>query len=282
MLGRGHFVVLRLGQNPQLPQLLVQVLHEGGHSGLDSSKVVVLQLLALGSLGAEQRSAAEPQVRALLIELFVHQEVLLLRAHSGDDALAFGVSKQPQDPHCLAAQVLHGPQQGSLLIQNFAAVRAEGRGNVQGVSLNKGVGGGVPSGVAPGLKGGPQSAGWEGGGIGFAPDQLLAGELHDDPPVGGGGDEAVVLLGSDAIQRLEPVGVMSSTLFHGPVLHGVGHSIGHIEIQVLAFVDGLAQGLIYVLGQPLLHDVVVEHRGTKELGNAFAGFRTGHSHTTLS
>ena len=95
VLGRSHFVVLRLGQNPQLPQLLIQILHKLCHPGLDGAKVVVVQLLALGSFGAEQRSAAEPQVRALLIELFVHQEVLLLRAHSGDDALAFGVSKQP-------------------------------------------------------------------------------------------------------------------------------------------------------------------------------------------
>ena len=53
VLGGGHLVVLGLGGDAQGPQGLVQVLHVGGHPGLDSAEVVVVQLLAPGGLGAE-------------------------------------------------------------------------------------------------------------------------------------------------------------------------------------------------------------------------------------
>ena len=56
-----------LAQHAQLPQLLIQILHEGGHPGLDGTVVVVVQLLPLGGLGAEQGAAAQRQVLPLLI-----------------------------------------------------------------------------------------------------------------------------------------------------------------------------------------------------------------------
>ena len=199
MLGGGHLVVFGFGQNAQLPQLFVQVFHKGGHPGLDSAKVVVLQLLALGGLGAEQGAAGKAQVRALVIQCLVHQEVLLLRAHGGDDPLGLLVPKQPQNAQGLDIQVLHRAQQGGLLVQNLAAVRTEGGGNVEGVPLHKGVRGGVPGGVAPSLEGGAQAAGGERGGVGLAFNQLFSGELHNHPPVRGGGDEAVVLFRGDAV-----------------------------------------------------------------------------------
>ena len=58
MLGRGHLVVLGLGQNAQLPELLVQVRHILRHTGLDNAEIMVVHLLTLGGLGAEQRAAA--------------------------------------------------------------------------------------------------------------------------------------------------------------------------------------------------------------------------------
>ena len=74
------------------------------------------------------------------------------------------------------------------------------------------------------------------------------------------------------------MGVVGGALFHGPVLHGVGHRVGHVQIQVLALVDGFPQGLVHIFGQPFLHDVIVKHRAAKELGDIFAGFRTTHNH----
>ena len=43
-------------------------------------------------------------------------------------------------------------------------------------------------------------------------------------------------------------------------------------VTPFALVDGLAQGLVNVLGQPFLHHIVVEHRAAEQLGNIFAVF----------
>ena len=199
VLGGGHLVVLCFRQDAQLPQLLVQLLHKGGDSRFDGPEIVVLQLLALGGLGPEQGAAAEHQVLAALVELPVHQEVLLFGAHRGDDPLGGLVAENAQDAQGLAGEVLHRAQQGGLLVQHLPAVGAERRGDVEGVPLHESVGGGVPGGVAPGLEGSSKAAAGEGGGVGLALDQLFAGKLHDDPAVGGGGDEAVVLLRGNAV-----------------------------------------------------------------------------------
>ena len=62
MLGGGHLVVLGLGEDAQLPQLFVQVLHVCLDPGLDGAEIVVVQLLALGRLRAEQGAASVDQI----------------------------------------------------------------------------------------------------------------------------------------------------------------------------------------------------------------------------
>ena len=74
-------------------------------------------------------------------------------------------------------------KQRRLFVQRLAAIGAEGRGDAEDAVLDKGVRGGIPCGVAPGLKGGPQAAGGEAGGVRFALDELFAGKFHDDVAV---------------------------------------------------------------------------------------------------
>ena len=231
MLGGSHLVVLRLGQYTQLPQLLIQLPHERGHAGLDGAVIVVVQLLTLGRLGAEQRPTAQLQVLAALVGALVDEKILLLGAHLGRDMLDLRVAKQPQDADACAVQLPHRAQQGGLLIQRLAAVRAEDGGDVQGVVLHEGVGGGVPGRVASGLKGGPQAAGGEAGGIGLTLVQLLGAQLHPHAVLAVAGDEAVVLLGGEAGHGLKPVGVVGGALFNGPVLHRAGDLAGYGTIQ---------------------------------------------------
>ena len=275
MLGGGDLVVLGFGQHPQLPQLPVQVPHKSGHPGLDGPIVVVVHLLALGGLGSKKGAAAEDQVPALLVELLVNEEIFLLGPHGGDHLLGLLIAQQAQQPEGLVAQGLHRAQQRGLLVQHLAAVGAEGGGDVQGAPLDKGIGGRVPGGVAPGLKGSPQAARGERRGVRLALDELLAGKLHNHPAIAGGGDEAVVLFGGNAVERLKPVGIVGGAQLHGPVLHGGGHGVGHGQVQLLALVDGFAQGAVHVLGQALHHHVVVEDGAAEELGNRLAVFGTG-------
>ena len=231
VLGGSHLVVLRLGGNAHLPQLLIQLVHEFRHPGLDGPVVVVVQFLALGGFGAEQGPAAEDQVLPAAVHLLVDEEILLLRAYLGGDVLGLSVAEQPQDADALGVQQLHGTQQGGLFVQSLAAVGTENGGDIQGLILHKGVGRGIPGGVAPGLEGGPQAAGGEAGGVRLAPGQLLAGQLHQHAGGPLGGDEAVVLLGGEAGHGLEPVGIVGGPLFNGPFLHGGGNLVGDGAVQ---------------------------------------------------
>ena len=60
---------------------------------------MVVELVALGRLGAEQRAAGRDQVGALEVELLVDQEVLLLGPDRREDALGLRVAEQAQRPH---------------------------------------------------------------------------------------------------------------------------------------------------------------------------------------
>ena len=265
MLSRGYLVVLGLRQDAESPERLIQILHIRGHSGADGTEVMVLQLLPPGGLCAEQGPAAHSQVLPLLIEGLVNQKILLLRPYLGSDPLRLCVAEEPEDADRLAADLVHGPQKRRLLVQGFAGVGAEDGGDAQAALLDEGKGGGIPGGVAPGLKGGPQTAGGEGGGIRFTPDQLLAGEFHHDLSAAHRGDEAVVLLRRDAGHGLEPVGEMGGAFFHGPLLHGLSDLIGGGEVQGRPLRYALLPGAVRRRGETLLHSAFIKYQTPKQL-----------------
>ena len=265
MLGGGHLVVLGFAEHAQLPQLLIQILHIGGDPGPDGAIVVVVQLLSLGGLCAEQGPAAHPQVLPLGVLGLVHQEVLLLRPHLNHHPFGRRVPEQAQDSHRLAADLVHGPQKRRLLVQGLAGVGAEDGGDAEATLLDEGKRGGIPGGVAPGLKGGPQTAGGEGGGIRLTPDQLFSGEFHEDLAAAGRGNEAVVLLRRDAGHGLEPVGEMGGAFFHGPLLHGLSDLIGGGEVQGRPLRHALLPGAVRRRGETLLHSAFVKYQTPKQL-----------------
>ena len=276
MLGWGHLVVLGLGQDTQLPQLVVQLLHVGCHPGLDGAEVMIVQLLTLGGLGAEEGAAGVDQVLTPVKILLVHQEVLLLGADGGLDGGHIGVAEELQHPQGLTVDGFHGPQQSGLLVQSLAAVGQEHGGDAQNAVLDEGIGGGIPGGVASGLEGGTQAAGGEGGGVGLALNQLFAGEFHDDLSAGLGGDEAVVLLGGDAGHGLEPVGEMGGALFHGPLLHGLGDLVGGGDVQRGALGDAFLPGAVGCGRQALFHGLLVEDQAAEQFGELFRCTHTFH------
>ena len=266
MLGRSDLVVLGLGQDPQLPQLLVQILHIGLDPGLDGAEIVVVQLLPLGRHGAEQSPAGIYQVLAFEVHLPIHQEIFLFRSHAGNDALDILAAEQAKDPHGLGVERFHRPQQRRLFVQRFSAVGAEGRGDAERVFLYEGITGGVPGGVAPGLKGGPQAARGEAGGVRLTLDQLFPGKLHDHAPVGSRTDESVVLFRRDARHGLEPVSKVGGSVFHGPGTHGLRYGVGYGKIQFFSVVNGLLQGSVDLRAQSGAHLAVVKDLAAKEFG----------------
>ena len=103
----GGFVVLRFGEDPELPELLVQILHKGRNTRLNHAEVVILQLLTLGRLRAEQRPSRVFQILALIKELLVDQEIFLLRADRRIDVRDVLIAEQVQDPQCLLVDDVH-------------------------------------------------------------------------------------------------------------------------------------------------------------------------------
>ena len=160
MLTGGDLVVLGLGEHAELPQLLVQFLHKGRHARADDAEVVVVQLLALGRLAAEEGAAAQPQILTLEVQLAVNEKILLLGADLRRDFIdvLLAVEKM-QQLHRFAANRLVRAQQRGLLVQRRAAVGAEHRRDAEAAVLDEGKGGGVPCAVAARLKGRAQAAG---------------------------------------------------------------------------------------------------------------------------
>src|SRR5262249_27532716 len=152
----------------------------------------------LRRLGAEKGAAGRNQVRPLEEVLLVDQEVLLLGADGGEDTLALVVAEQAQGLDRRAAERVHRAQQRNLRVERLTGPAGKrGRDAEQGpvrVLEDEGGAGRVPCGVAAGLEGGADAAGGEGGGVGLALDQLLAGEPGERLAFAGGLEEGVVLL----------------------------------------------------------------------------------------
>ena len=87
VLGRRRLIMFSLRQNAQLPQFFIQILHIGGHAGLNHAEVVIFQLLALRRLCAKQGTAGIDQIFALFIHRLIDQEILLFRPDRGIDAI---------------------------------------------------------------------------------------------------------------------------------------------------------------------------------------------------
>ena len=130
MLRRSDFIMLGLGKDAELPELLVQIMHKCLHSRLDRAEVMILHLLTLGGHRAEEGTAAQTQVFPLQEEFLVDQEVLLLRTDGCDDTGGIGVAHQRQHTQRLLIQDFHGTQQRRLLIQRFSAVGVENGRNI--------------------------------------------------------------------------------------------------------------------------------------------------------
>ena len=257
VLRRGDFVVLGLRVDAEFPQLHVEVRHEGFDRRFDGAEIVVLHLLALRGLGAEEGPSGGDEVFPLVEEVAIDEEVLLFAADGGADMLrAGGVAEDVDDAHGLLVDGLDGAEQRGLLVEDLSAVGAEDGRDAQSVVLDERRRGRVPGGVASRLKGRADAAGRERRRVRFRTDELLAGEVHDDLPVAHRSDEAVVLLGGDTGHGLEPVGVVSGTFFHRPGLHGTGDLLRDLRVQRRVVRRSLFQRVVGLVGESLMHDFV--------------------------
>ncbi len=255
VLGRRHLVVTRLDRHAQLGQLELGVHHEREHALGDRPEVVVVQLVALGRLGAEQRAPGADQIGALEVVLLVDQEVLLLRPDRGEHARGLLVAEQVQGADRGARERVHRAQQRDLGVERLARPRRErGRDAEQRavrVLEDERRAGGIPGGVAARLERGAHAARRERRGVRLALDQLLAREVGERDAVTGGAEERVVLLGGQAGQRLEDVRVVGGALLERPLLHAEGDRVGERRVERRALLQHELEPLEGLLGQAM-------------------------------
>ena len=128
VLARRHFVVARLDRHADLEQLELRFGHAREHALGDRAEVLILHLLALRRLGAEERAAGVDQVGTREIEVAVDQEVLLLGTAGREHALG-GRAEQLQHAHRLLRDRLHRAQQRRLLVERLTGPAHERRRN---------------------------------------------------------------------------------------------------------------------------------------------------------
>ena len=258
-----HFVMLGLCQHAEFPQLLVEVLHEGGDAGFDGAEVVVFEFLSFWRSRTEKRSSRVHQVAALLECLAVDEEIFLFGTDGGDELLRLS-AEEVQEFHTLAGDRFHGAEQRGLFVESLSVVAAEGGGDAQRPVLDERVGSGIPRGVASRLEGRAEAAARERAGVGFAFDQLLAVEFHDDAAVGGGRDEGIVLLGGQTRHGLEPMRKVRHPFLHSPILHRARDDVGGVEGEGTIVLAAISEFLISAFGQSFAHHPVVEDHAAEQ------------------
>ena len=274
VLAGRDLVVARLHRHADLIELRFHVRHERHRPVGDRAEVLILELLALRRLGAEQRPAGVDEIGTRQVEVAIDQEVFLLGTAGRHDALGCR-SEQLQDAHRLLGERFHRAEQRRLLVERFSGPadergRDDQRDRAAGFQEPRRAGR-IPRRIAARLEGGAHAAGREARGVGLALHELLAGELGDRLAVGGRDEKRIVLLGGDAGQRLEPVRVVRRAVLHRPVLQRGGHRVGHGRIEGFALRDGAAQRVIGGLRQALLLFRVVEHQAAEHVSAARLG-----------
>ena len=239
-------------------------------SGIDP-EVLVLELLALGRPGAEQRAAGVDEIRPREVEVRVNEEVFLFGPARRVDPLG-PRAEQLQDADRLNGEGLHRAKQRRLLVERLSRPAHEGRwdGQRHAVRIEEQPGRArrVPRGIAAGLERAAHAARREARRVGFAPDELLAAELGDGAAFGRRRQEGIVLLGGNAREWLKPVREMRRTVLDGPVFHRRCHRIGRREVEGFASCDRASQRLVDGLGQASLLGFIAKDAAAEDLRSA--------------
>ena len=93
MLRGGDFVVLRFGENAELPEFFVQFFHKRFDSGLDRTEIVIFQFLSARRFCAEQGTAAQAEIFSCVVHFFIHEEIFLFGPDRRVYAFDVGIAK---------------------------------------------------------------------------------------------------------------------------------------------------------------------------------------------
>ena len=203
---------------------------------------MVFQLLPARRRRAEQRASRQNEVLALVVHVFVDQEIFLFGPHRGGN-FAAADAEQFQKPFCLRVERGHGFEKRRLFIERLPRIGDKDGGNVERSLLDKGGRSGIPRSISARRARHARSARRKAGGVRFTHDQVFARELHDDL-IARRLNKAVMFGSGQIGERLEPVRVVRGPLGDRPILHRIRDRARNGRIERLPFIDRLAQGLV--------------------------------------
>jgi len=269
VLGRGHFVVAGLDGDAEFEEFALTFHHVSENALGDHTEVLVFEFLALRGFRAEERAACVEQVGTCVEEVAVDEEIFLLGSRGAGDVGDLFVAEEAQDALGLCVEGLHGAEQRGLVVKHFP-----GPGDERGRDAKRAAvrvfedvsrAGHVPDGVTAGFEGRTDAAARKAGGVRFALDKRLAGELGDRAANAVGREEGVVLLGGEAGERVEDVRIVRRTFFDGPVFHRRRDDIGHGSVEFRSAFDRFEKAFVDVLGQAVFHFRRAEHVGAVQI-----------------
>ena len=122
VLCRSYLVVLGLGVDAELPELLVELRHICGYSRLEVCEVLVVEVLSLRRLCSEKRTSCEDKVLAAVKFILINEEIFLLGAYCRGHACDVLVAEQLQEADCHLAESVHRAEQRCLLVESLARI----------------------------------------------------------------------------------------------------------------------------------------------------------------
>ena len=147
-----HLVMTGLHWDGKFQCLYLQVLHESLYTVGDSTKVVVVHLLVLGTLMSHQGAPSEHQVRTSRVESLVHEEILLLPSEVHLYFLYVVIEILANICRRLAHR-MESTEEGSLIVECLTRIGDEDGGDTQGIVDDEHRRGGVPCGITTCLEG---------------------------------------------------------------------------------------------------------------------------------
>ena len=62
--------------------------------------------------------------------------------------------------------------------------------------------------------------------------------------------------------RLEPMGVVSGTVFYSPFFHGNGYRISYVQLKMSSVFDCFAKCFVHILRQFVTHYLIVKNKAS--------------------
>ena len=148
VLSGSYLIVLGLGVDTELPELLIEVSHISGNSRLEVGEVLVIEVLTLGGLCAEESSSGEDEVFTLVELFLIYEEVFLLGSDSRSNAGNVLVAEELEEADSGLAEGVHRAEQRSFLIERLTCIGNENSGDIEAALLDEAVGGRIPRSIA--------------------------------------------------------------------------------------------------------------------------------------